>query len=180
VEQALGTIGHLGCLSFHETKSVAAGGEGGAILVNSPELAERTEILREKGTDRSRFWRGEVAKYTWQDIGSSYLLSDLQAAYLLAQLEAADEIDRRRHELWTGYENALRPLATAGRFELPTIPPSPPQSCAAWYAGQDWTRCGGTGLALTTGSPPCAAPPACSHLTRRARPRGREYQASHR
>jgi dTDP-4-amino-4,6-dideoxygalactose transaminase len=121
--RALGTIGHLGCLSFHETKSVTAGGEGGAILVNSPEFAERTEILREKGTDRSRFWRGEVAKYTWQDVGSSYLLSDLQAAYLLAQLEAADEIDRRRHELWNEYENALRPLAAAGWFELPTVPP---------------------------------------------------------
>lgn len=121
--RALGTIGDVGCLSFHETKSVTAGGEGGAILVNRPELVARAEVLREKGTDRSRFRRGEVDRYTWQDIGSSYLMSDLQAAYLLAQLDAIDRIERRRHALWDGYARALGPLAAAGRFTLPAVPP---------------------------------------------------------
>lgn len=121
--QALGTIGHLGCLSFHETKGVTAGGEGGAILVNSPDLVSRAEIIREKGTDRGRFRRGEVSKYTWCDLGSSYLLSDLQAAYLLAQLDAVERIDRRRRDLWHRYASALRPLAEDGCFDLLTVAP---------------------------------------------------------
>lgn len=88
--RALGTIGHIGCFSFHETKNYTAGGEGGATLINDKALIERAEIIREKGTNRSQFFRGQVDKYTWRDIGSSYLMSDLQAAYLWAQLEAAD------------------------------------------------------------------------------------------
>lgn len=87
--RALGTIGHIGCFSFHETKNYTAGGEGGATLINDRTLVERAEIIREKGTNRSQFFRGLVDKYTWRDIGSSYLMSDLQAAYLWAQLEAA-------------------------------------------------------------------------------------------
>ncbi len=98
--RALGTIGHIGCFSFHETKNYTAGGEGGATLINDKKLVERAEIIREKGTNRSQFFRGQVDKYTWRDIGSSYLMSDLQAAYLWAQLEAADRINQQRLALW--------------------------------------------------------------------------------
>lgn len=98
--RALGTIGHIGCFSFHETKNYTAGGEGGATLINDRSLIERAEIIREKGTNRSQFFRGQVDKYTWRDIGSSYLMSDLQAAYLWAQLEAADRINQQRLALW--------------------------------------------------------------------------------
>ncbi|MCX2957812.1 MAG: dTDP-4-amino-4,6-dideoxygalactose transaminase, partial [Serratia symbiotica] len=101
--QALGTIGHIGCFSFHETKNYTAGGEGGAILVNDPTLVDRAEVIREKGTNRSQFFRGQVDKYTWRDIGSSYLMSDLQAAFLWGHLEAADRINQRRLSLWKQY-----------------------------------------------------------------------------
>lgn len=94
--RALGTIGHIGCYSFHETKNYSSGGEGGATLVNDKSLINRAEVIREKGTNRSQFFRGQVDKYTWRDIGSSYLLSDLQAAYLWAQLEEAEKINDRR------------------------------------------------------------------------------------
>ena len=120
--RALGTIGHIGCFSFHETKNYTAGGEGGATLINDKALIERAEIIREKGTNRSQFFRGQVDKYTWRDIGSSYLMSDLQAAYLWAQLEAADRINQQRLALWQNYYDALAPLAKAGRIELPSIP----------------------------------------------------------
>ncbi|ELY2590779.1 dTDP-4-amino-4,6-dideoxygalactose transaminase [Cronobacter sakazakii] len=120
--RALGTIGHIGCFSFHETKNYTAGGEGGATLINDPALIERAEIIREKGTNRSQFFRGQVDKYTWRDIGSSYLMSDLQAAYLWAQLEAADRINQQRLTLWQTYYDALAPLARAGRITLPSIP----------------------------------------------------------
>lgn len=120
--RALGTIGHIGCFSFHETKNYTAGGEGGATLINDRTLIERAEIIREKGTNRSQFFRGQVDKYTWRDIGSSYLMSDLQAAYLWAQLEAADRINQQRLSLWQTYYDALTPLARAGRIELPSIP----------------------------------------------------------
>lgn len=120
--KALGTIGHIGCYSFHETKNYTAGGEGGAILINDPALIERAEIIREKGTNRSQFFRGQVDKYTWRDIGSSYLMSDLQAAYLWAQLEVADHINQRRLSLWDNYYQALQPLAAEGRLQLPTLP----------------------------------------------------------
>ncbi len=119
--KALGTIGHIGCYSFHETKNYTAGGEGGATLVNDPKLIERAEIIREKGTNRSQFFRGQVDKYTWRDMGSSFLMSDLQAAYLYAQLEAADEINQRRLAIWQRYYQAFQPFAGL-RVELPFIP----------------------------------------------------------
>ncbi|MCX8959015.1 dTDP-4-amino-4,6-dideoxygalactose transaminase [Erwinia psidii] len=120
--KALGTIGHIGCFSFHETKNYTAGGEGGATLVNAPELIERAEIIREKGTNRSQFFRGQVDKYTWRDIGSSYLMADLQAAYLWAQLEAAQRINDQRLRLWQNYFQALEPIAASGRIALPSLP----------------------------------------------------------
>ena len=120
--RALGTIGHIGCFSFHETKNYTAGGEGGATLINDAKLVERAEIIREKGTNRSQFFRGQVDKYTWRDIGSSYLMADLQAAYLWAQLEAAERINQQRLHLWQRYYDALQPLAAAGRIELPVVP----------------------------------------------------------
>ncbi|RWR02768.1 TDP-4-oxo-6-deoxy-D-glucose aminotransferase [[Pantoea] beijingensis] len=120
--KALGSIGHIGCFSFHETKNYTAGGEGGAVLINESSLVERAEIIREKGTNRSQFFRGQVDKYTWRDIGSSYLMADLQAAYLWAQLEAADRINEQRLRLWQRYYTALLPLAEAGRITLPSVP----------------------------------------------------------
>ncbi|MGF6560533.1 dTDP-4-amino-4,6-dideoxygalactose transaminase [Erwinia aphidicola] len=120
--RALGSIGHIGCFSFHETKNYTAGGEGGATLVNDASLVERAEIVREKGTNRSQFFRGQVDKYTWRDIGSSYLMADLQAAYLWAQLESAERINQQRLRLWQNYHDALQPLAACGRIELPVIP----------------------------------------------------------
>lgn len=117
----LGTFGELATLSFHETKNYSCG-EGGALLVNDPALVERAEILREKGTDRSRFFRGEVDKYTWVDIGSSYLLSDVMAAYLLAQLEARELIAQRRAEIYERYTTELARLETAEKVRLPVVP----------------------------------------------------------
>ena len=121
--RALGTIGHIGCFSFHETKNYTAGGEGGATLINDPALVERAEIIREKGTNRSQFFRGQVDKYTWRDIGSSYLMSDLQAAYLWAQLQVAQEINQHRLGLWKQYQRALQPLQDGGYLLLPTLAP---------------------------------------------------------
>ncbi|WBV21437.1 dTDP-4-amino-4,6-dideoxygalactose transaminase [Pantoea piersonii] len=120
--RALGTIGHIGCFSFHETKNYTAGGEGGATLINDAALIERAEVIREKGTNRSQFFRGQVDKYTWRDIGSSYLMADLQAAYLWAQLEVAERVNQQRLRLWQRYYDALQPLAAKGRIELPTLP----------------------------------------------------------
>lgn len=117
----LGTIGDFGCYSFHETKNYSMG-EGGAILINNPEYIERAEILREKGTNRSKFYRGEIDKYTWVDFGDSYLPSELNAAYLWAQLEQADAINENRLATWHHYQAALKPLADAGKIELPTVP----------------------------------------------------------
>ncbi len=119
--QWLGTIGHIGCYSFHETKNYTCG-EGGAVVVNEASLIERAEIIREKGTDRSKFFRGQIDKYTWVDIGSSYLPSELNAAYLYAQLEQADVINQDRLHSWQRYHAGLQPLAMAGHIELPTIP----------------------------------------------------------
>lgn len=119
--QALGTIGDFGCFSFHETKNYSMG-EGGAILLKHPEDNERAEILREKGTNRAKFFRGQVDKYTWVDYGSSYLPSDLNAAYLWAQLEKADEINENRLNTWNTYYQAFLPLAKDGLVELPTVP----------------------------------------------------------
>ena len=117
----LGTIGDVGCYSFHATKNYSMG-EGGAVVVNNPAFVERAEILREKGTDRARFFRGQVDKYTWVDIGDSFLPSELNAAYLWAQLEMADEINENRLNSWNAYRAAFRDLADAGRIELPTVP----------------------------------------------------------
>ncbi len=119
--KALGTIGDFGCYSFHETKNYSMG-EGGAVLVNNPAYVERAEILREKGTNRSKFYRGQVDKYTWVDIGDSFLPSELNAAYLWAQLEMADEINNDRLASWQRYWDAFQDLAAAGRVTLPTIP----------------------------------------------------------
>lgn len=119
--KALGTLGDLGCYSFHETKNYSMG-EGGALAINRPDLIERAEILREKGTNRSRFLRGQVDKYTWVDIGSSYLPSELNVAYLYAQLELADEINHDRLKSWSAYLEALAPLQNRGLIELPVIP----------------------------------------------------------
>ena len=117
----LGTIGDFGCYSFHETKNYSMG-EGGALVINDPAYLERAEILREKGTDRSKFYRGQVDKYTWVDFGDSYLPSELNAAYLWAQLEMAEEINEDRIRSWNAYYDALKPLAEAGRLELPVVP----------------------------------------------------------
>lgn len=119
--RALGSIGDYGCFSFHETKNYSMG-EGGAILINRPEQIEDAEIIREKGTDRSRFFRGQVDKYTWVNIGSSFLPSDINAAYLMAQLEMADEINESRLQSWTRYNEGLQDLAQEGVIELPYIP----------------------------------------------------------
>lgn len=119
--KALGTIGDFGCYSFHETKNYSMG-EGGAILINNEKYIERAEILREKGTNRSQFFRGQVAKYNWVDFGDSYLQSDLNAAYLWAQLEVADEINNDRLKTWNTYHDAFLTLVERGLIELPTIP----------------------------------------------------------
>ena len=119
--KALGTIADMGCYSFHETKNYSMG-EGGAIVINNPKFADRAEIIREKGTNRAQFFRGQVAKYNWVDWGSSWLPSDLNAAYLWGQLQAADEINNNRLSTWNAYYNAFKPLEGEGLVELPYIP----------------------------------------------------------
>ncbi len=119
--KALGTIGDFGCYSFHETKNYSMG-EGGALVFQKDEYQEPAEILREKGTDRSKFFRGQVDKYTWVNYGSSYLPSDMNAAYLWAELEMAEEIDKKRHAIYDYYDAALKPLAQAGYIEQPVVP----------------------------------------------------------
>ena len=119
--KALGTVGDFGCFSFHETKNYSMG-EGGAILLPDLKYRDQAEICREKGTDRSRFFRGQVDKYTWRDYGSSYLPSDLNAAYLWAQFEAFDKIMEDRMASWNAYQDAFAPLAAEGKLELPCIP----------------------------------------------------------
>ncbi len=119
--RALGTIGDFGCYSFHETKNYSMG-EGGALLISSPALVERAEILREKGTNRSRFLRGQVDKYTWVDYGSSYLPSDMNAAYLWAQLEVVQDINQSRLDAWYQYDEGFRLLEERGAIQRPSIP----------------------------------------------------------
>ena len=121
--KALGTIGDFGCFSFHETKNYSMG-EGGALLIRDEKYVEEAEILREKGTNRSKFYRGQIDKYTWVNFGSSYLPSDMNAAYLYAQLEIADEINQARLALWDRYYERLEPLGEQGRLELPRVPES--------------------------------------------------------
>ena len=119
--RALGSIGHLGTYSFHETKNVISG-EGGALLVNDQEMAHRAEIIREKGTNRSSFFRGEVDKYTWQEVGSSFLPGELVAAFLWAQLEEADTITKKRLDSWQHYHSLLEPLENRGILRRPIVP----------------------------------------------------------
>ena len=119
--RALGSIGDLGAFSFHETKNVISG-EGGALLVNNSSLTLRAEIIREKGTDRSRFFRGEVDKYTWQEVGSSFLPGELIAAFLWAQLEEAESITNNRLDSWNRYHSALEPLEAKGLLRRPIVP----------------------------------------------------------
>ncbi|UVL89034.1 dTDP-4-amino-4,6-dideoxygalactose transaminase [Pseudomonas sichuanensis] len=119
--RALGSIGDIGAYSFHETKNVISG-EGGALLVNDPEMALRAEVIREKGTDRSRFFRGEVDKYTWQEVGSSFLPGELIAAFLWAQLEEADRITEDRLTSWGRYHELLEPLEVKGVLRRPIVP----------------------------------------------------------
>lgn len=119
--RALGSIGDFGCYSFHETKNYSMG-EGGAILINNPKYVERAEIIREKGTNRSKFVKGQVDKYTWVDVGSSYLQSELNCAYLYAQIENPNLINDNRLHTWNVYYEGLKPLADKGYIELPTIP----------------------------------------------------------
>ena len=119
--RALGSIGHLATLSFHETKNIISG-EGGALLINSPEMCDRAEIIREKGTNRSLFFRGQVDKYTWVDFGSSYLPSELMAAFLWAQMEESKDITRRRLEIWNGYHAAFENLDRQNKVRRPLVP----------------------------------------------------------
>lgn len=119
--KALGTIGDFGCYSFHETKNYSMG-EGGAIVINNPKYIEKAEILREKGTNRSKFFRGQVDKYNWVDFGDSYLQSDLNAAYLWAQLEVADEINNNRLKTWNRYQSEFKILEDKGIIKLPVVP----------------------------------------------------------
>jgi dTDP-4-amino-4,6-dideoxygalactose transaminase len=119
--RSLGTIGDLGCFSFHETKNIISG-EGGALLINNPELVERAEIIREKGTNRSKFLRGQIDKYSWVDIGSSYLPGEIVAAFLWAQLQEADFITQGRLAVWDKYHSALDSLENKGKLRRPVIP----------------------------------------------------------
>ncbi len=128
----LGSIGHLGCLSFHETKNIISG-EGGALLVNDPRFVERAEIIREKGTNRSAFFRGEVDKYTWVDVGSSYLPSELIAAFLWAQMEEAESITERRLAIWQTYHDALAGLEAEGLIRRPVIPAGMTHNAHMYY-----------------------------------------------
>jgi dTDP-4-amino-4,6-dideoxygalactose transaminase len=127
-DQWLGTIGDLGCYSFHETKNFSCG-EGGALVINNPEMEKRAEILREKGTNRSQFMRGQVDKYTWVDVGSSYVPSDMLAAFLVGQLENMEKITARRGEIFHRYAAMLAPLVERGLIRIPTVP----QHCTTNY-----------------------------------------------
>ena len=123
-KKPLGSIGHMGAFSFHETKNFTSGGEGGLLIINDEQFSHRAEIIREKGTNRSQFFRGMVDKYSWVDLGSSYLPSDIQAAYLWGQLEVAEQITENRLSAWRYYYQALTSLAREGLIELPTVPMS--------------------------------------------------------
>ena len=128
----LGTIGHLGCYSFHETKNFISG-EGGALVINDERFFERAEIIREKGTNRSQFFRGMVDKYTWVDIGSSYLPSEMIAAFLYAQLEESDKITEKRLAIWNAYHQGLKELEEKGRLRRPVIPPECGHNAHMYY-----------------------------------------------
>ena len=129
----LGTIGDIGCYSFHETKNYTSGGEGGGISINNPSLIEKAEIIWEKGTNRKKFFAGEVEKYTWVDKGSSYLMADTNAAYLMYQLERKEEILKKRLKLWERYDIGLRKLKDMGFIETPNIPDYSQQNGHMYY-----------------------------------------------
>jgi len=131
-DRPLGSIGHLSAFSFHETKNVHCG-EGGALAINDPALVDRAEVVQEKGTDRSRFFRGEVDKYTWQDLGSSYLLSEVGAAFLWAQLEQLDEITAERRQIWDRYHAAFAGLEQEHVLRRPVVPPGCQHSGHLYY-----------------------------------------------
>lgn len=131
-DKYMGTIGDIGAYSFHETKNFICG-EGGAIVLNNEKFIERAEIIREKGTNRSKFFRGEVDKYTWVDIGSSYLPSDLLAAFLFAQLENMDKINKRREKIFNYYYKALIPLVNDGKIRMPYISSECQSNCHLFY-----------------------------------------------
>jgi dTDP-4-amino-4,6-dideoxygalactose transaminase len=120
-DRALGSLGHLGAYSFHETKNYICG-EGGALCINDPALVERAEIIRDKGTNRQQFFRGQVDKYTWVDVGSSYVPSEICCAFLYAQLEMLDEIAERRRQIYYRYQALLEPLEAEGLVRLPEVP----------------------------------------------------------
>ncbi len=128
----LGGIGHMAALSFHETKNIISG-EGGALLVNDPRFVDRAEVVWEKGTNRSQFFRGQVDKYTWVDLGSSYLPGEIIAAFLWAQMEEADAITARRHRIWDDYDMALKELEAAGAVRRPIIPPDRSHNAHMYY-----------------------------------------------
>lgn len=128
----LGSLGHLAAVSFHETKNIISG-EGGALLVNSPRFCERAEIIREKGTNRSQFFRGQTNKYTWVDLGSSYLPSELVAAFLWAQMEEAESITKRRLDLWNNYHKWFAPLEQQGKIRRPIVPPHCTHNAHMYY-----------------------------------------------
>ncbi|MDO9267375.1 MAG: dTDP-4-amino-4,6-dideoxygalactose transaminase [Sulfurimonas sp.] len=131
--KALGTIGHFGTYSFHETKNYTSAGEGGLLIINDEKFIQRAEIIREKGTNRSLFFRGMVDKYSWVDIGSSYLPNDVSAAYLWGGLENADEINSNRLHSWQRYYDTLKPLEQKGLLELPTVPNDCVQNAHMFY-----------------------------------------------
>jgi len=131
--KALGTIGHLGTFSFHETKNYTSGGEGGLLIIKDNQFINKAEIIREKGTNRGQFFRGMVDKYSWVDIGSSYLPSELNASYLWGQLEKVEEIDQDRLSSWELYYTTLKPLAGQGKVKIPSIPPECKHNAHMFY-----------------------------------------------
>ncbi|WNL30649.1 dTDP-4-amino-4,6-dideoxygalactose transaminase [Aliarcobacter cryaerophilus] len=131
--KALGTIGHLGAFSFHETKNYTSAGEGGLLIINDEKFVQRAEIIREKGTNRSLFFRGMVDKYSWVDVGSSYLMNDVSAAYLWGNLEKADEINQNRLNSWKKYYDGLKDIEDKGFIELPKIPDGCVQNAHMFY-----------------------------------------------
>jgi len=131
--KALGTIGHLGAFSFHETKNYTSAGEGGLLIINDEKFIQRAEIIREKGTNRSLFFRGMVDKYSWVDVGSSYLMNDISAAYLWGNLEKADEINQNRLSSWQKYYDGLKSLEEKGFLKLPIIPNECIQNAHMFY-----------------------------------------------
>lgn len=131
-DRPLGSIGHFGCFSFHETKNIQCG-EGGMLVINDDRFLQRSEIIWDKGTNRSAFWRGEVDKYGWVDIGSSFLPSEIIAAYLYAQLENLDEIQIKRGEIWAQYSNGLTSLAVKGDIQIPYVPEYASQNAHMFY-----------------------------------------------